>query len=124
MFLLRAGECFEKIFKTDRGERLVFQAIQRFDTSIFDYTKAIAQLESLINKRKYDEAITQIREIAIFFRKLETQLDIAPEFNRTFVNLKQNVRARLIHQISEFNFLKMICYHLLRDSDNVQLITE
>jgi hypothetical protein len=97
----------------------VFQAIRRFDTSIFDHSKALERLEALIHKRKYEEAITQIREIAIFFRKLENQLDLAPEFNRTFISLKQNVRARLIHQISEFNFLKMICYYLLNDSENV-----
>lgn len=120
MFLLRAGECFEKIFKTERGERLVFQAIRRFDTSNFNYKEEISILQNSITKRKYNAAIDELREIGQFFRTLEVHLENTLELSDEFASLKQNVKARLFHMISEYNFLKMLCYKMLADNDNVE----
>lgn len=119
MFLLRAGECMEKIGRLERAEKLIFQAIRRLDTSIFDYPKQFEQLKSLISQKKYEKAIELIREIAAFFRNLKIDLEEVIEFNETFAYLKNNVLARIFHMISEFNLLKMMCFRFIGDEENV-----
>ncbi|MCF2138804.1 MAG: hypothetical protein K9W44_01955 [Candidatus Lokiarchaeota archaeon] len=113
MFLLRAAECFEKINRMERAKRLVFKAIQMNNTSIFDYPTHFQKLIKLIQTKKYEQAVNELREIAKFFRDLCQGLKIVEEFSQTFEYLKNNVLTRLIHMISEFNLLKMMCYRHL-----------
>jgi len=121
MFLLRAGECFEKISRTERGENLILEAIKRFDTNIFDLNAAKRNLKVQINKtKKFELAIDTIQEIAEFFRRMEEQLEHTLDNTETFENLKQNVTSRLLHTISEYNLLKMICFKNLDDEDSVK----
>ncbi len=119
MFLLRAGECFEKLLKTERAERLIFDAIQRFETSNFDYSSSVHDLIDQIQRRKYAQAVEIIKEIAKFFRKLENQLESAPEFDILFSNLKKNVKSRLFHIISEFNFVSMMLFKLIAEEEHI-----
>ncbi|RLI62587.1 MAG: hypothetical protein DRO88_11690 [Promethearchaeia archaeon] len=124
MFYLRAAECFEKISRTKRAEKLVLKAIRIFDSSIFDYRIYLKDLKSQIDKKKYLEAIETIREIAKFFRRLEIELETTPEQGDVLRNLKRNVLARLIHIVSEYNLLKMICFRFLDENDKVRAQAE
>ncbi|UYP46745.1 hypothetical protein NEF87_003030 [Candidatus Lokiarchaeum ossiferum] len=120
MFLLRAGECFEKIGRIERAERLILDAIQKFDTTIFDYQGHIKELHDFIQKKKYQPAIDHLREVALFFRNLEKELEDTPEYSESFRNLKNNVNARLLHMLSEYNLIKTMCYRHLKDEDKVR----
>ena len=120
MFYLRAAECFEKISRTKRAEKLILEAIRIFDSSIFDYRIYLTQLKDQIDKKQLSDAIETIREIAKFFRRLEIELETTPEEDGSFRNLKRNVLARLIHSVSEYNLLKMICYRFIGEEDKVQ----
>ena len=120
MFYLRAAECFEKISRTKRAEKLILEAIRIFDSSIFDYRIYLKQLKDQIDKKCFSDAIETIREIAKFFRRLEIELESTPEEDGVFRNLKSNVLARLIHIVSEYNLLKMMCYRLLGEEDKVR----
>ena len=120
MFYLRAAECFEKISRTKRAEKLILEAIRIFDSSIFDYRVYLKQLKVQIDKKQYSDAIETIREIAKFFRRLEIELESTPEEDGVFRNLKRNVLARLIHIVSEYNLVKMICYRSLGEEDKVR----
>ncbi|MHA1474810.1 MAG: hypothetical protein ACTSPA_01100 [Promethearchaeota archaeon] len=120
MFYLRAAECFEKISRTKRAEKLILEAIRIFDSSIFDYRIYLKQLKDQIDKKQFLDAIETIREIAKFFRRLEIELESTPEEDGIFRNLKRNVLARLIHSVSEYNLLKMICYHFIGEEDKVR----
>ncbi len=119
MFLLRAAECFEKIGRSERAEKAVLDAIRLFDSSNFEYRKHWAQLQTLIQKKKYNLAIDEIREIALFFRHLENQLENNSEDSVTFQKITHNVTARLLHMVSEYNLIKMICYSYLGDDQKV-----
>ncbi|MHA1611511.1 MAG: hypothetical protein ACTSYU_05600, partial [Promethearchaeota archaeon] len=119
MFLLRAGECFEKIGRLERAESTIFYAIRRMDTSIFDYPSHFKNLNQLIKKKKYEKGIDELREIAGFFRQLRQDLEEVEEFSEVFIYLKSNVLARLFHMISEFNLLKMMCYRFCGDEEKV-----
>ena len=120
MFYLRAAECFEKISRTKRAEKLILEAIRIFDSSIFDYRIYLTQLKDQIYNKQYSDAIETIREIAKFFRRLEIELESTPEEDGVFRNLKSNVLARLIHIVSEYNLLKMICYRFIGEEDKVR----
>ncbi|TFH31356.1 MAG: hypothetical protein E4G98_00190 [Promethearchaeota archaeon] len=120
MFLIRAGECLEKIGRLERAENAIFQAIHRMDTSIFDYSAHFAHLIHLIGKKKYEKAIEELREIAGFFRQMRQELEKVEEFSDVFAYLKNNVLARLFHMISEFNLLKMMCYRFCGEEEKVQ----
>ncbi len=120
MFYLRAAECFEKISRTKRAEKLILEAIRIFDSSIFDYRIYLTQLKDQIDKKQYLDAIETIREIAKFFRRLEIELESTPEEDGVFRNLKNNVLARLIHIVSEYNLLKMICFRFIGEEDKVR----
>lgn len=120
MFYLRAAECFEKISRTKRAEKLILEAIRIFDSSIFDYRIYLKQLKDQIDKKQYSDAIETIREIAKFFRRLEIELESTPEEDGVFRNLKRNVLARLIHIVSEYNLLKMICFRHIGEEDKVR----
>jgi tetratricopeptide (TPR) repeat protein len=120
MFLLRAGECFEKISRTEKAERIVLDAIKRFDVSNYNYGKDLEALFGLVQKKKYEQAIDTIREIAGFFRRLEIELQGVPNENNAFINLKRNVSARLFHMLSEYNLLKMVCFRKLENEDMVR----
>jgi len=120
MFYLRAAECFEKISRTKRAEKLILEAIRIFDSSIFDYRIYLKQLKDQIDNKKYQEAVETIREIAKFFRRLEIELESTPEEDGIFRNLKSNVLARLIHIVSEYNLIKMICYRFIGEEDKVR----
>ncbi len=120
MFYLRAAECFEKISRTKRAEKLILKAIRIFDSSIFDYRIYLKQLKDQIDKKQFADAIETIREIAKFFRRLEVELETTPEEDGVFRNLKRNVLARLIHIVSEYNLLKMICYRFIGEEDKVR----
>ncbi len=119
MFLLRAGECFEKIGRLERAEATILQAIRRMDTSIFNYSEHFNQLNRLIGKKKFDVAIEELREIAGFFRQLRQELEDVEEFSEVFIYLKNNVLARIFHMISEFNLLKMMCYRFNGNEEKV-----
>ncbi len=120
MFYLRAAECFEKISRTKRAEKLILEAIRIFDSSIFDYRIYLKQLKEQIDKKQFVDAIETIREIAKFFRRLEIELESTPEEDGVFRNLKRNVLARLIHSVSEYNLLKMICFHFIGEEDKIR----
>ncbi len=120
MFYLRAAECFEKISRTKRAEKLILEAIRIFDSSIFDYRIYLKQLKDQIDKKLFSDAIETIRDIAKFFRRLEIELESTPEEDGVFRNLKRNVLARLIHIVSEYNLIKMICYRFLGEEDKVR----
>jgi len=120
MFLLRAGECFEKIGRTERAEKLILDAIKKFDSSIFDYQAHAKELFTLIQKKKFNLAIEHLREVATFFRNLEKELEDTPEYSDSFRNLKNNVNARLLHMISEFNLIKTMCFRHLKDEAQVK----
>jgi len=120
MFYLRAAECFEKISRTKRAEKLILEAIRIFDSSIFDYRIYLKQLKDQIDKKSFSDAIETIREIAKFFRRLKIELESTPEEDGVFRNLKSNVLARLIHIVSEYNLLKMMCYRFLGEEDKVR----
>ncbi len=120
MFYLRSAECFEKISRTKRAEQLILKAIRIFDSSIFDYRIYLKQLKDQIDNKQYSDAIETIREIAKFFRRLEIELESTPEEDGVFRNLKNNVLARLIHIVSEYNLLKMICYRFIGEEDKVR----
>ncbi len=119
MILLRAGECFEKIGRLKKAQSAIIDAIKLFDTSIFNYASNFNELIHLTKKKKYEKSIELIREIALYFRNLEIELEEAPEYSNSFRNLKNNVNARLLHMISEFNLLKMLCYRFLGDEEKV-----
>ncbi|MHA1520934.1 MAG: hypothetical protein ACTSRK_12190 [Promethearchaeota archaeon] len=119
MFLLRAGECFEKIGRLERAESTIFHAIRRMDTNIFDYPSHFKNLNQLIKKKEYEKGIDELREIAGFFRHLRQDLEEVEEFSEVFIYLKSNVLARLFHMISEFNLLKMMCYRFCGDEEKV-----
>ncbi|QEE15104.1 hypothetical protein DSAG12_00927 [Promethearchaeum syntrophicum] len=120
MFYLRAAECFEKISRTKRAEKLILDAIRIFDSSIFDYRIYLKQLKEQIDNKQFSDAIETIREIAKFFRRLEIELESTPEEEGVFRNLKRNVLARLIHIVSEYNLLKMMCYHYIGEDEKVR----
>ena len=120
MFLLRAGECFEKISRTEKGEKYVIEAIKRFDVSIFDYHEHLQQLEDSVSHNKFEQALDNLNEITDFFWRLEKELENVEEDNDTYRNLKNNVAARLIHTISEYDLLKMVCYRKLEDEEKVK----
>ena len=120
MFYLRAAECFEKISRTKRAEKLILDAIRIFDSSIFDYRIYLTQLKEQIDKKQFLDAIETIREIAKFFRRLQFELESTPEEDGVFRNLKSNVMARLIHIVSEYNLLKMMCYRFIGDDEKVR----
>ena len=113
MYLIRAGECFEKIRRGERAELLILNAISRFDMSNFELKTVKKAVTTAIQKKKYETAITHLREIAQFFRKLEKALENLPEDEITFRNLKSNVQARILHMISEYNLIKMVCFRKL-----------
>ena len=46
-------------------------------------------------------------------------MDEAPEYTKTLENLKHNIKARLFHMISEYNFLKMLCLKFLKQDQEV-----
>jgi len=120
MFLLKAAECFERIARTERSEHLVLEAIKRFEISIFDPNPIEKEFQRLIKKKKYAEAYEKLREIAGFFRQLESNLQKAEEDNQIMADLKRNVSARLLYTVSEYNFLKMVCFRYLEDFEKVQ----
>ena len=75
MFLMRAGECFEKIGRPERAERLIINAIQKFQMSTFDYKAEWQQLKLDITKKKYQDAIETVSNIIEYFEGLETELN-------------------------------------------------
>ena len=120
IFLLRAAESLEKIGRTEKAEKLVMDALRRFDVSNFNYLAHFNNLKQQIDRKKYAEAIETIREIALFFRNLEADLENMPEDFLSLRILKRNVEARLIHMFSEYNLLKMMCYRHLGNEEKVK----
>lgn len=124
MLLLRAGECFEELKKVERAQKLVLDAIQRFDSSNFNNIDTFNHVEFNLQNRKYETAIENLREIAIYFRDLNDELELAQDINFTFKNIKKNVKARLLHIVSEYNFLKMLCFKILKKEEHIFLQAE
>ena len=121
MILIRAAEAFEKLGRTERAEKLVFNAILKFNASNFDYTTHSKGVRTLIHEKKFQEAIQDLREMAKFFRDLELELEnsLEGEGEKSFKNIKNNVEARLIHMVSEYNLIKMMCFKHLEDETMV-----
>lgn len=120
MFLLRAAECFERVARTEKSEILIINAIQRFDISNFNFKNQEEEFKRLIKKKEYGKAIEYLREIAKFFRRLSEELDKLDDREGMLTNLKRNVSARLLHMVSEYNFLKMVCYRYLKEEYKMQ----
>ncbi|MHA1777815.1 MAG: tetratricopeptide repeat protein [Promethearchaeota archaeon] len=124
MFLFRAAECFERINRLKRAKQLIYEAIKQNDSSIFDYPAHCESLKELIYRKKYEESITELREIAGFFRNIRQNLREMNEFSDTLEYLKKAILARLLHMISEFNLLKIMCYRFLNNSEAVRAQAE
>ena len=113
MLLLRAAECFERMGRTERGERLILNAITRFEMSNFNYQQVEKEFQGFIAQKRFNSAVEKLDEIAIFFRRLQEELGRLEDINDTLKNLKNTVRARLTHILSEYNLLKMVCFRYL-----------
>jgi len=121
MILIRAAEAFEKLGRTERAEKLVFDAILKFNASNFDLDIQSKAVRTHIHEKKFQEAISILRETAKFFRDLEQELEnsLEGEDEKSFKNIKNNVEARLIHMVSEYNLIKMMCFKHLNDETMV-----
>jgi tetratricopeptide (TPR) repeat protein len=117
---LRAGELLEKIGRSEKAEKLVLNGIKRLEISNYDYIEAEKQFQVLIQKKKYEQAIEILREIAQFFRKIDERIDKIDPQSAAALNLQTNLKARIFHMLTEYNLLKMICYRYLGNEDAVK----
>lgn len=120
MFLFRAAECYEKVNRLEKAQQLIYEAIRMNDSSNFDYPAHCERLRTLINSKKFEKAIEELREIAGFFRNTEKNLLEMEEFSDTLEYLKKAVLARLLQMVSEFNLLKILCLKYLDNFEGVR----
>ena len=120
MFLIRAAECFERLSRTEKSEKLIMEAITRFDIANFNLKDHELNFDNLVKRKKFADAVEELREIAGFFRRLEDNLVGIEEENEIMTNLKRNVEARLLHIVSEYNLLKMVLFRYLENLEKIK----
>lgn len=119
--LIRAAECWEKAQKSNRGERLMLKALLRFSNANRDPRKTEIQATQAILDGDYAGAITTFDELARFFEKALEASQNRPSLKKSATHdLTLNVRARLLHVLSDYLIVGMLCCRALGREDEFQ----
>jgi tetratricopeptide (TPR) repeat protein len=111
MFLIRAAECYEHLrYIHEKGERIMIQAALRVNKKAMDYQAEEFRGLKFIKLKKYGEAIPIYTELYNFFIEaldnLSSMIVDTPEIRSIAIFAK----TRLIHIVSEYRLILMICY--------------
>lgn len=127
VFFLKASECFQKVDKIEKAENLILKAVMEVKKTNFDLQAKDQMLFNLIKSKKFEQSIEIIREIALFFRESNEEIEkIKEDFQDTPIMeaLITNVNAWLILHVCEYNLLKTVCYKETQQIDNMVHQTE
>lgn len=118
MFLIRATECYEKIpSKSHKGERIIIQATLRLNKKSLDYQAEEYKGIILLKQGKYKEAIPIYRELYEFFIEALGNLSITLEKSESLAQIAIQSKTRIIHIISEYRLILMICHEKMGESE-------
>ncbi|MCP4760855.1 MAG: hypothetical protein GY870_03670 [archaeon] len=118
MFLIRAAECYERIpNKSHKGERIIIQATLRLNKKSLDYQAEEYKGLKLLKQKKHEEAIPIYSELYQFFDDALGNLSLTLEKSEGLAQIAIQSKTRLIHIISEYRMILMICHEKIGEKD-------